>query len=60
MTGTCTDANKHIKLVQRFLDAAGLLIIHGIITDRERANAQKRIEHWASRHGLMIKKMVSK
>lgn len=46
--------NKDKQLCRRFLDAAGLLVIHGIIIDGEYTKAQRRIERWAAQRGLCM------
>ena len=44
-----------IKLVERFLTAKSLLVIHGLLSDSERDRVNVRIDTWALRHGLQRK-----
>ena len=46
---------KALKLVERFLDAKGLLACHFLLSDGENERVKMRIEKWALSHGLKRK-----
>ena len=46
---------KALSLVDRFLNAKSLLVIHGLLTDSERDKVIQRVDKWAIHHGLRRK-----
>lgn len=44
-----------LKLIERFLDAKCLLVVHGLISDSENARIKQRVDRWAQNHGLRRK-----
>ena len=44
--------HKALQMVERFLHAKSLLVIHGLMSDSERDRVNVRIDKWAIQHGL--------
>jgi len=44
-----------LRLIERFLHAKSLLVIHGLLSDGERDRVNAHLDRWAKQHGLKRK-----
>ena len=50
-----TKTKQALKTIEKFQFSIAILAIHGLMSDSERDRIRKRMDKWASTHGLRVK-----